>query len=48
MQDIKLGNKLVEGEGIYVDSSDATTTTADIVNGKTAYTNGNLYEAVTA
>lgn len=51
MQDIKLGNKvlknvaaikvlLVEGEGVYVDSSDATATSADIVNGKTAYLNG--------
>ena len=50
MQDIKLGNKvlknvaaikvlLVEGEGVYVDSSDATATSADIVNGKTAYLN---------
>lgn len=51
MQDIKLGNKvlknvavikvpLVEGEGVYVDSSDATATSANILNGKTAYLNG--------
>lgn len=51
MQDIKLGNKvlknvavikvpLVEGEGVYVDSSDTTATSADIVNGKTVYLNG--------
>ena len=51
MQDIKLGNRvlknvaaikvpLVEGEGVYVDSSDATATSADIVNGKTVYLNG--------
>ena len=52
MQDIKLGNKVLknvaaikvplvaEGEGAYVDSSDATATSADIVNGKTVYLNG--------
>lgn len=52
MQDIKLGNKVlknvavikvplvVEGEGVYVDSSDTTATSADIVNGKTVYLNG--------
>lgn len=28
------------GEGVYVDSSDATATSADIVNGKTVYLNG--------
>ena len=52
MQDIKLGNRVLknvaaikvhlvaEGEGVYVDSSDATATSADIVNGKTVYLNG--------
>ena len=46
MQDIKLGNEVLknvaaikvslveEGESLYVDSSDATATSADIVNGK--------------
>ena len=52
MQDIKLGNKVLKnvaaikvplvegGESLYVDSSDATATSADIVNGKTVYLNG--------
>ena len=46
MQDIKLGNEVLKnvaaikvslvegGESLYVDSSDATATSADIVNGK--------------
>ena len=52
MQDIKLGNKVLKnvaaikvllvegGESLYVDSSDTTATSADIVNGKTVYLNG--------
>ena len=52
MQDIKLGSEVLKnvaaikvslvegGESLYVDSSDATATSADIVNGKTVYLNG--------